>query len=205
MRPVRFSGRSKLADLRRVRELEGREAMKLKDVWPSWPSGRPIRQFYIPKRVIRIRKIPRLLPVGTEPTAKAVASLREAETADPAPQPAPPVYDRPAPRNYDEEQREVGRLLGAEIVPLAFEMAVDAGRVAVDFLGSMASNLTATRAPDNAIVAPSTPPSAPGPPAGPGPQDLPDNHDNGAQPYEPAYSGGPGALRGPIVGKESLP
>ena len=74
MCPVRFSGRSKLAELRPVRELEGREAMKLSDVWPSWPSGRPIRPFYIPKRVIRIRKIPRLLPVGTEPTAKAVAS-----------------------------------------------------------------------------------------------------------------------------------
>ena len=175
--------------------------MKLSDVWPSWPSGRPLKPFYIPKRVIRIRKIPRLRPVGTEPTAKAVASLREAETADPAPQPALPVYDRPAPMNYDEEQREIGRMMVVEGVPIMAEMVVDGARTVFDFLKSvLAPRATPPQGATVAVVAPPGLSPAPSLPGGPGSQDRVDNRDKG---FEPAYSGGPGALRGPIVGKES--
>ena len=140
-----------------------------------------------------IRRLPRLSE------AKPVASSNPAPTpAAPAPDDRPAVLREggaKAARNYDDEQREIGRMLIVEGLPIIGELAVDAGRVALDFLRSMASNLTATKAPDNAIVAPSTPPSAPSLPGGPGSQDRVDK--TVQEPF--------GGRKGPIIGEEPSP
>ena len=91
---------------------------RLRDVWPDFPQGRPLKPFFVkakPRSVTvikRIRKLPRLSE------AKPVASSNPAPTpAAPAPDDRPAVLREggaKAARNYDDEQREIGRMLSGE-------------------------------------------------------------------------------------------
>ena len=172
-------------------------AMKLSDVWPNFPdpAGRPTRPFFVVRRITVIKRI--------RPSVGG-SNAGGSDLAPPADIPALPADDRPAvARDYDEEQRELGRMLAMEGIPIAAEMALDGARTVFDFLKSvLAPRATPPQGATVAVVAPPGPSPAPSLPGGPGSQDRVDNRDKG---FEPAYSGGPGALRGPIVGKESVP
>src|SRR5437870_13917498 len=109
--------------------------MKLGDLWPNWPdpAGRPTRPFVLARKpIVIIKKIPRL------PSTMASSNPLPTPVGQPPDHPpspaAQPPDDRPGaglpssraqPRDYDDAQREVCRMMVLEVVPIRAERDVD--------------------------------------------------------------------------------